>query len=1790
MGRLIVRRRPSMLALLIFCLLPNFSDANFEDEDLCMDRSCYPATGNLLIGRKQKLHATSTCGLRKPQQYCIVSHLEDDTKCFWCDSRQPWSSGETGKRSHRIENVVSESYEDRTRNWWQSENGQQNVSIRLDLEAEFHFTHLIMIFRSFRPAAMFIERSKDFGKTWSIYRYFASDCSSSFRKIPEGPPKNHSDVICTKKYSGVEPSSGGELVYKVISPHIPTEDPYAPEIAELLKITNLRINFTKLFTLGDDLLDYRPEIDEKYWYALYELVVRGSCSCYGHAQRCVSVGDEPAHAANLPDMVHGRCECTHNTKGLNCDQCQDFYNDAPWRPGIGEQSNECRRCECNDHASRYFDEIFEFKKLFLILCVILIGPSLMHPATSLAVYATIEPQRSIRDPYVCRPCQCDRRGSKNEGICVGEEDPQRQLVAGRCYCKDHVEGQNCDRCKNGFWDLSADNPLGCKSCGCMTVGTLHNQGCDKQSGECRCKPLVTGQYCDQCLPEHYGLSNDTNGCKKCDCDPGGSHGTHCSMEEGKCKCKPKFEGRRCNTTASGHYCPALDEFTFEAEYTILVPNNAAESVARESSPDRPRSWTGEGFVRVRENTNLTFVVEGLTKTGQFNLIVRYELEPDDPVGWEDLKLTVVRPGDPSPDSICANAMPSDDFLIARLPPRARFYEIHPSICLESGTRYEIRLYFGEKRRGAPDIRAQALVDSLVVAPPTDSLQIFKGPDVEALTRKQYYDYYQCRAYTLAWTPPQQMPAECVQYVCVVAGEIFQEAHKCDCDPTGSVSGICEPKGGQCECKPNVGGRRCDLCAVGTYGFGPSGCSPCDCDSVGALSNACDKQSGQCVCRERGITGRQCNQCQPGFWNFPECRTCQCNGHASICDQRTGACIDCRNLTDGAHCERCVDGYYGDPRLGINLHCKPCPCPGGPGSGFQHADSCYLTPPPSPTVTCNCRSGYAGERCDQCAVNFWGNPREIGGSCEKCDCNGNIDWNVPESCDPTTGDCYKCLHNTGGDQCQHCLDGFFGDARARTCTRCVCNNLGTNSSASPCDRVSGQCPCHANVVGPQCDQCAPLHYDLASGKGCSACACDPNGVNIDPSTGDPYLKCNDIDGQCHCKQGRGGRTCADCQDFYWGNPLTEECMACECDTYGSQTLQCDRQTGHCMCKPGSGGPKCNQCARGYTGNWPHCQACGECFDNWDAILQALGRELDSLILRANNIEDTGISSEYDDTFAEMEDKIGDVKRRMEGVNITKEDVEQLRRQMHQLQSQIDATREMLQEKNQRVTRVSTNVNLAEEGVKTLNESAQQIVQLANNLTARADQIRQGDIKGAAEIVEESSRKSADAERMIAQQLELISQSESERLKAEQLLNEHKRDFDRQYEENKARLDDISNTISSIEDAIPALNLEVCGAETAPCDAVCGGPGPKCSRCGGSSCPGSVSKAVQAQEFAQEALEKVQSKQKEAEEILKNVRDVLPKTQEARKLTEQALESAQKEVEKINKTRDALVAQIEEIQNFLKAKRHGPEDIRAKVEHILNITIPFNEEQIRQLSENIRQKVGEAKEPEKILAETRANKTAASELQAKAELASQRAASIHNITVGIKEALDTAEEAQKQAQMTLDDINANIEKTKSTLALTEEEVKSLESRVDEASERIRKLVNVTDHLKAEYVKIMSNTKAAGQSAAGASEIAAQVEQKHNAMKATYDKVLGLLEEKESGNEERKQRAEQLRKRTTELLAKIKRSREEKISLIERADTLDVELNNFRTSIEELSDHIEHVATEIDRRVEYHATCDA
>ena len=59
--------------------------------------------------------------------------------------------------SHNVSSIVyrweppeasSRAQQDMT--WFQASNGQENLTIQLDLEAEFHVTHIIITFKTFR--------------------------------------------------------------------------------------------------------------------------------------------------------------------------------------------------------------------------------------------------------------------------------------------------------------------------------------------------------------------------------------------------------------------------------------------------------------------------------------------------------------------------------------------------------------------------------------------------------------------------------------------------------------------------------------------------------------------------------------------------------------------------------------------------------------------------------------------------------------------------------------------------------------------------------------------------------------------------------------------------------------------------------------------------------------------------------------------------------------------------------------------------------------------------------------------------------------------------------------------------------------------------------------------------------------------------------------------------------------------------------------------------------------------------------------------------------------------------------------------------------------------------------------------------------------------------------------------------------------------------------------------------------------------------------------------------------
>jgi len=652
----------------------------------------------------------------------------------------------------------------------------------------------------------------------------------------------------------------------------------------------------------------------------------------------------------------------------------------------------------------------------------------------------------------------------------------------------------------------------------------------------------------------------------------------------------------------------------------------------------------------------------------------------------------------------------------------------------------------------------------------------------------------------------------------------------------------------------VVGRNCNRCAPGTYGFGPEGCKACDCNSVGALDNLCDVTTGQCKCRSQTY-GRECDQCEPGSWNYPDCQRCICNGHTDTCESHTGVCLNCQGFTEGVNCDRCIEGYYGDPHLGADIPCRPCPCPGTAESGHSFAPRCALDPK-TQDVFCECQEGYKGSRCNMCDENYYGNPEVPGGSCKPCSCNNNVDITKTGNCDPHSGKCLQCLFNTEGDTCEFCKTGYYGDAVHQTCTECVCDLLGSQSLV--CNHTTGQCPCLPNVIGLSCDECMPNHWKIASGNGCEACNCDPVGSLSE--------QCNQFDGQCKCKPGFGGTQCNQCQTNYWGDP-NKECYACDCNLEGSATQQCNQTTGHCKCMLGIGGEKCDTCARGYLGEAPNCSPCGECFDNWDQTQKELSEQTEKIINSASEIKATGASGAYTVEFENMEKKISEVKNILQTTTKSSQVFQTLNEVIDQLRVNL-TTMDQLNSITKTIDNTMQKVILANLTLSNLKEKTANLKENALNLRQNSTKLQERNVEGALNLTKEAYEKAKTLKMKETVQDTLLGDVERQCKRTETFFGRNVNSFNQGIKDNENTLIRLNEEMNNLNQEIPKLNQQICDKGGETCDKLCGGAG--CGFCGGLSCEaGAITKAERAYSFAKEAEKHIRDKEAKSEELYRGI---------------------------------------------------------------------------------------------------------------------------------------------------------------------------------------------------------------------------------------------------------------------------------------------------------------------------------
>nr|XP_019596793.1 PREDICTED: laminin subunit alpha-3 isoform X1 [Rhinolophus sinicus] len=557
---------PRAVQLLLLLLLPAVCAAAPESPAAAR-LSLHPPYFNL--AEAAKIRATATCGepepggaRPRPELYCKLvggptvpgsGHTIQGQFCDYCNSEDP-------RKAHPVTNAI-----DGSERWWQSpplSSGIQynRVNVTLDLGQLFHVAYVLIKFaNSPRPDLWVLERSVDFGSTYSPWQYFAHskvDCLQQFGQVANSAITQDDDVLCTTEYSRIVPLENGEVVVSLINNRPGARNfTFSHTLREFTKATNIRLHFLRTNTLLGHLISKAqrdPTVTRRYYYSIKDISIGGQCVCNGHAEVC---------NANNPEKLF-RCQCRHHTCGETCDRCCTGYNQRRWQPATREQVNECEACNCHGHAMDcYYDPEVEKQQASVNIQGIYAGGGVCINCQHNTAGVNCEKCTKgyyrpygvpVDAPHGCIPCSCNP-----------EHADDCEQGSGRCTCKPNFHGDNCEECAAGYYNFpfclripifpistpSPEDPIAgdIQGCDCNLEGVLP-EICDAR-GRCLCRPGVEGPRCDACRSGFYSFPI----CQACQCSTLGSYQTPCNPVTGQCDCQPGITGRRCDRCLSGAY-------------------------------------------------------------------------------------------------------------------------------------------------------------------------------------------------------------------------------------------------------------------------------------------------------------------------------------------------------------------------------------------------------------------------------------------------------------------------------------------------------------------------------------------------------------------------------------------------------------------------------------------------------------------------------------------------------------------------------------------------------------------------------------------------------------------------------------------------------------------------------------------------------------------------------------------------------------------------------------------------------------------------------------------------------------------------------------------------------------------------------------------------------------------------------------------------------------------------------------------------------------------------------------
>ncbi|KAG2458346.1 LAMA1 protein, partial [Polypterus senegalus] len=869
----------------------------------------------------------------------------------------------------------------------------------------------------------------------------------------------------------------------------------------------------------------------------------------------VSLERASANAVNdrlALDVEH--CKCPEGYTGTSCESCSSGYYrvDGILFGGI------CKQCECNGHASECNNHgvCFDCQDNTT-------GP---HCEQCMPGYYGDASRGTTED---CQLCACPLETTTNNFSPTCYLDNSGGVICDQCL--PGYDGSRCERCADGFYGDPTVPGQSCIPCDCNgNVNPVEPGRCDTQSGEClKCINNTAGRNCEICAEGYFGDAIVNKNCQACACHVNSSYSNICDLKSGQCQCKENVTGLKCDKCVPGHF------------------------------------GLSSGLGCQPCMCNLTgSLTEECSDDGQCHCVVGVAGEKCDrcAYGFYNFQDDGCTSCDCSHTHNTCNAKTGECIC----PPHTIGAKCE--ICQED--------YWDHNSLTGCKACSCSTIGSV-----SSQCNLLSG-------------HCHCK--------PGFGGDRCDE--CALGFRSFPECIACNCNINGTRQefcnvkhGICscEEETGKCVCKENVEGDRCNQCKPGTFALSvedPFGCRPCFCFGV---SEVCEELDGLVripislnpdINILRVVSQSDLSGTEEGVFH-----------HAS--DTLLDANLIRHSTLTEPYYWRLPDVFQGSKLLSYGGKLKyTLAFYALEGSGIYDFEPQVLI-----------KGGRVGKLVIYHDLpppeNRVRTPQEIDLMEHKWKYFNSVsDWAVTHS------DFMSVLGNIEYILIKASFGSGLQQSRISNISMDVAVDMDEISFDREVAHYieSCHCPsgyaglscqgCQHNTVGDHCNLCAPGYYGKVNGSinDCSLCACPHGNVNsfsptcILESNGD--FRCN------ACMPGYEGQYCERCSEGYYGNPKEQNgiCQLCTCNPAGSVHNYCDQLTGQCICKQGVRGRLCDECEVRHILMDTECVSCD---DNCTGVLLS---DLDNMMETLKAVNLTGVILAPYNLLASMENNTNELK--------------------------------------------------------------------------------------------------------------------------------------------------------------------------------------------------------------------------------------------------------------------------------------------------------------------------------------------------------------------------------------------------------------------------------------------------------------------------------------------------------------------------------------------------------------------